>query len=150
MKDTDRARFDQILDEVVATLPPGVTELFEEKPLVVEDRPTLAMLRELGISPMHREEICGLHSGPMGPQLVLDASGDGDPAAEIGVIHIFREGIVACAGGWVPWREREEDGTEIEGGGEAVVREEIRITILHEVGHHFGLDEDDLEALGYD
>ncbi len=28
--------------------------------------------------------------------------------------------------------------------------EEIRITVLHEVGHHFGLDEDRLEELGYD
>ena len=29
------------------------------------------------------------------------------------------------------------------------VREEIRVTLLHELGHHFGLDEDDLERLGY-
>lgn len=28
--------------------------------------------------------------------------------------------------------------------------EEIRTTVLHEVGHHFGLDEDDLEELGYE
>jgi predicted Zn-dependent protease with MMP-like domain len=30
------------------------------------------------------------------------------------------------------------------------VYEEIRITLLHEIGHHFGLDEEDLEELGYD
>jgi predicted Zn-dependent protease with MMP-like domain len=29
------------------------------------------------------------------------------------------------------------------------VRHEIRVTLLHELGHHFGLDEDDLERLGY-
>lgn len=28
--------------------------------------------------------------------------------------------------------------------------EEIRITVLHEIGHHFGLDEDRLAELGYD
>lgn len=28
--------------------------------------------------------------------------------------------------------------------------EQIRITVLHEVGHHFGLDEDKLSELGYD
>lgn len=28
--------------------------------------------------------------------------------------------------------------------------EEIRITVLHEIGHHFGLDEDHLADLGYD
>ncbi len=27
---------------------------------------------------------------------------------------------------------------------------EIRKTVFHEVGHHFGLDEDDLEQLGYE
>ncbi len=27
---------------------------------------------------------------------------------------------------------------------------EIRVTVLHEIGHHFGLDEDRLSELGYD
>jgi predicted Zn-dependent protease with MMP-like domain len=27
--------------------------------------------------------------------------------------------------------------------------EQIRITLLHEIGHHFGFDEEDLEELGY-
>ena len=29
------------------------------------------------------------------------------------------------------------------------LREEIRITVLHELGHYFGMDEDQLEELGY-
>jgi predicted Zn-dependent protease with MMP-like domain len=29
------------------------------------------------------------------------------------------------------------------------LRAEIRITVLHEVGHYFGLDEDEIEELGY-
>jgi predicted Zn-dependent protease with MMP-like domain len=49
------------------------------------------------------------------------------------------------AGGWEEGVD--EDGTPY--GGEARVREEIRITVLHEIGHHFGLGEDDLERLGY-
>ncbi len=32
---------------------------------------------------------------------------------------------------------------------EAELVENIRVTLLHEVGHFFGLDEDDLERLGY-
>ena len=28
--------------------------------------------------------------------------------------------------------------------------EEIRITVLHETAHYFGLDEEDLEAIGLD
>jgi predicted Zn-dependent protease with MMP-like domain len=32
----------------------------------------------------------------------------------------------------------------------AELREEIRITVLHELAHYFGIDEDRLEELGYD
>jgi predicted Zn-dependent protease with MMP-like domain len=28
-------------------------------------------------------------------------------------------------------------------------REQVRISVLHEIGHHFGLDEDRLDDLGY-
>ena len=31
---------------------------------------------------------------------------------------------------------------------EELIRE-IQVTLLHEIGHHFGMDEDQLEALGY-
>lgn len=29
------------------------------------------------------------------------------------------------------------------------LQREVRITVLHELGHHMGLDEDDLDRLGY-
>lgn len=145
----DRTRFDRLVDEVLETLPEAIVELFDEKPLVVEDRPSLEILREFGLDEAQSDEICGLHSGPMGRVPHLDGATDGDPIDEIGVIHLFREGVVACAGGWEPWVDALEDGTEISGGGEDLVREEIEVTILHEVGHHFGLDEDDLDRLGY-
>ncbi len=42
----------------------------------------------------------------------------------------------------VPLEESFEDADEL--------REEIRITVLHELAHYFGIDEDRLEELGYD
>ena len=27
--------------------------------------------------------------------------------------------------------------------------DQVRKTVLHEIGHHFGMDEDDLDKLGY-
>jgi predicted Zn-dependent protease with MMP-like domain len=30
------------------------------------------------------------------------------------------------------------------------IREEIRITLMHEIGHHFGLGEDELSEAGYE
>jgi len=32
---------------------------------------------------------------------------------------------------------------------DAEVTEQVRVTVLHELGHHLGLDEDDLDRLGY-
>ncbi|MGZ8465503.1 MAG: metallopeptidase family protein [Candidatus Binatia bacterium] len=29
------------------------------------------------------------------------------------------------------------------------MREEIRLTVLHEIAHYFGMDEEDIENLGY-
>jgi len=35
------------------------------------------------------------------------------------------------------------------GDDPARLEDEIRVTVVHEVGHHFGLDEDELERLGW-
>ena len=42
------------------------------------------------------------------------------------------------------------DFEPIGSGGDDAIAEQIRVTILHEFGHHFGLDEDRLGELGYD
>ncbi|HET9444300.1 MAG TPA: metallopeptidase family protein [Acidimicrobiales bacterium] len=34
-------------------------------------------------------------------------------------------------------------------GTEAEVREQVRITVIHEVAHHFGIDDDRLDELGW-
>lgn len=135
-----RQRFDDLLEEVIAGLPARVQSLLEETPVLVDDRPTRAMLAELGLDPAD-DSLCGLHSGT---PLTHRSVSQGHDLPE--TIHLFREGIVDHAGGWREWTD--EDGTTH--GGEAAVRREIRITLLHEIGHHYGLDEEDLAALGYD
>jgi len=53
----------------------------------------------------------------------------------------------------IPLTERGHDASGADGGafgGDDEVMRQIRITILHEIGHHFGLSEDDLSALGYE
>lgn len=135
----ERERFDRLLEAVLEELPPGVLRLLDEAPLIVEDHPSDAMMRELGFDG-RLDELCGLYTGVP----LIDRSVDA-PAMMPDHIHIFREGIVGAAGGWLD--DRDEDGRRVP--GEDIVREEIRITILHEIGHHFGLDEDDLEGLGY-
>ncbi len=131
--------FDAMLEQVLALLPPRLHELLEEAPLVVEDRPSAQVLREFGLGHDDRS-LCGLYTGV--PLTERSVSG---PAAPPESVQIFREGIVMQAGGWEP---TQSDTGQRYGGDEAVANE-IRITLLHEIGHHFGLDEDDLTALGY-
>ncbi|MFB0985107.1 MAG: metallopeptidase family protein [Phycisphaerales bacterium] len=144
MSPEDRQQFDDLLDEIVAELPPRLMQLLDEKPVVVDDQPSPEMLVALGLPSESSDEICGLHSGPMMTERTVEPG-----EVDLPMIHLFREGIVACAGGWTPWRAAAPDGEDLEGGGVDLIREEIRITLLHELGHHFGLDEDDLDQLGY-
>jgi len=137
MTRSERERFDRLFEEVLDALPPGIHKLIEEVPLVLEDRPSRRLLRELGIED-DDEILCGVHTGVP----LTDRSVERPDASD--VVQIFREGVIDMAGGW-------EEGVDDEGpfGGVERIREEIRITILHELGHHFGLDEEDLDQLGY-
>ena len=141
MTRAERKRFDALLDQVIESLPRDITDLFTDAALIVEDRPSSELLAELGMSESECDELCGLHTGVPLTQRSIEAH------AELpDVIQIFRAGIIEHAGGWQPWQD--DDGAW-RGGDDAIARE-IRITILHELGHHFGLDEDDLAELGYD
>lgn len=133
MTPADRARFDALLEEVIEALPDAVAAIIDEVPVVVLDRPTRDMLRDVGMNEDEGEELCGLHTGVPTTERSLEHSGQ-LPSQ----IHLFRVGIISLAGGF--------DGSR----GDASVREQIRITLLHELGHEFGLDEDDLWELGYD
>lgn len=139
MRRDERARFDGLFERVLASMPEEIHRMLEEVPVVLEDHPSRELLADMGIDPDDRAGLCGLHSGvPLTERSVSDA---GVPE----VISLFREGILEEAGGWDEWTD--DDGTEL--GGEARIVREIRITLLHEIGHHFGLDEDDLARLGY-
>ncbi|MFZ4574208.1 MAG: metallopeptidase family protein [Phycisphaerales bacterium] len=133
MNRRDRERFDALVDEAVESLPPGIQELIEEIPVIVLDAPTPEMLKSLGAEGEDPLEFCGLHSGRAYTEHSFEAAGGELPPD----IHLFRDGIVDLAGGWA------NDGVE------DAVYDEIVTTLLHEIGHQFGLDEDDLDRLGY-
>jgi len=135
----ERARFDAVFEAVLAELPAALHEMIEEVPVVLEDHPSPGLLREMGLDPDDLAGLCGVHTGM--PLTERNAAPEGLPD----VITLFREGILEEAGGWDAWTD--DDGTPL--GGPDAVRREIRITLLHEIGHHFGLDEDDLDRLGY-
>lgn len=121
-----RRRFDELLEEILESLPDNIHEVMEEVPLIVEDEPLDYLLDEMDIDP-DETDLCGLHWGiPLTERSVQHSGTMPDR------MMLFRGPIIRTAG------NRRSD-----------VREQIRITLLHEIGHHFGLNEDDLNALGY-
>ena len=122
--------FDMRLEKVLAGLPEWLLKLLDEVPLCVEDYPSDEVLHQLGVT--DRGAICGLYTG-----VPLNHRSVSDPARLPDVVTIYREGILrACEDAYGNLSERE-------------LLRQIRITVLHELGHYHGLDEDDLEALGY-
>ena len=131
MNPRTRRHFDLLVDEVLAEMPPMVHELIEKVPLHVEDYPSPEVAKEMGLE--YRDDLCGLHSGiPLTERSIQDSG------QLPSVVTIYREGILAQAA--------DDDGRV----RKSRIREEIRITILHELAHHHGLDEDELRELGYD
>lgn len=140
-----RARFDRLFEDALEALPPRFRDVIEEVPVIVVDRPDRHLTQQLrrdgllgepGDAPAGDDDAdegpLGLHSGVAITEASVEDSGHLP-----GQIHVFREAIVDQAGGWDQAQADE------------LVYEEVRTTLLHEIGHHFGLDEDDLEELGY-
>jgi predicted Zn-dependent protease with MMP-like domain len=130
MKRSTRDFFDRHLEEVMAAMPPRVHELLQDVTLYVEDHPSTRIMSQLGIR--HRDDLCGLYTGVPLTRRHVEISGVLSDA-----VYIYRQGILRMA-----MNERGEID-------EDQLRREIRITVLHELGHHHGLDEGDLQELGY-
>lgn len=120
-----RAEFERLVAQAVESLPPKFLTRLENVDVLVEEQPTEEDLELAGIEP--GGTLLGLYHGvpqsqrgPWYGNLLPDR------------IVIYQRPIEAVA------RDRRE------------IRKEIRITIMHEIGHYFGLAEDDLAEAGYE
>ena len=130
----DRQLFDEVLDQTIASLPARLHELLDEVPLIVEDEPGEALLEDV-MGEAGGCDLCGLHWGvPITERSVEESSGLPDR------MMLFRGPILRLAGHGRIRRARSST---------AELCRQVKITLLHEIGHHFGLDEDDLSELGY-
>ncbi len=120
-----RAEFERLVEQAIDSLPPRFLRHLENVEVVVEDTPTLDELRSVGIDP--GGTLLGLYQGV--PQSRRDTwYGNVLPDR----IVIYQRPIEAMA----------RDGRE--------VRRQIRLTLMHEIGHYFGLREDELNDAGYE
>ena len=92
--------------------------------------PSRRVMDETGVR--YREQLCGLYTGiPLTERSIRHSGTLPD------VVTIYREGILEAA--------RDAYGRIRTDR----LREQVRITVLHELAHHHGLDEDELRELGY-
>jgi predicted Zn-dependent protease with MMP-like domain len=118
-------RFDRLVDRAVASIPEPFRSALDEIALVIADEPTPEQLRESDMGP--DETLYGLYEG-----VPLDEWG-GDWVPVPTRILLFR----------LPLEEDYPDPEDL--------ADEVRITILHELAHHLGIeDEDRLAELGID
>lgn len=119
---TDRRTFERIVGEVVHTLPEPFRDRLENVALVVEDWPDEDERKIGRTSPEDDDvDLLGLYQGvPYGDRL------QGYTLTVPDRITIYRGPILASV------------------RSEAEAREEIRLTVLHEIGHYFGLGDDEL------
>ena len=121
----DHQEFRKEVARVIDRLPRRFREQLHNIEFVVEDRPSNELLRAEGLDPRH-DTLYGIYQGvPLPDRSSLD------PPLLPDKITIFVE----------PLQEDFPDLDEL--------REEIRLTVLHEIAHYFGMDEEDIEDLGY-
>ena len=119
---------DQIRKEVARVLdrlPRRFREQLRNVEFVVEERPSPELLRAEGFDP-RVDTLYGIYQGvPLPDRSSLD------PPLLPDKITIFAEPLFR------DFPDPEE------------LREEIRVTVLHEIAHYFGMDEEEVEDLGY-
>jgi len=110
---------------VIDKLPKEFREQLRNVEIVVETRPGKELLLAEGLDPRD-DTLYGIYQGvPLPDRSALD------PPLLPDKITIFAE----------PLLEDFPDPDEL--------REEIRLTVLHEIAHYFGMEEEDIEDLGY-
>ena len=114
-----------MVQDILDDLPPEFSARMANVEVVVEDEPPPALVRALGMDP-RRDTLFGLYEG-----VPLTERGATHANALPDKISIFYRPIV---------REARRP---------ARIREQVRITLLHEIAHFFGMDEDTIDTLGY-
>ncbi len=109
-----KAKFADLVEQALADLPPEFADFLEEVPVEVCAASTQAQRKAAGVA--EDGLLLGLYHGIARTRRSVEHSGTLPD-----VIYIFQDDIErACA-------------------SEPELVEQVRVTVLHEVGHHFGL-----------
>ncbi len=117
--------FELVVDEAIQSIPEGFHRFMEDIVVDIEDMPDEATCRHMRVR--DPRSLLGVYHGTPLTQRHVE-----DPFRYPERIVIYKANIERMC----KTRNRMID--------------QIRRTVLHEVGHHFGLDERQLRELGYD
>jgi len=112
--------FEALVQQAIDGVPSEYRRLLKNVAIVVEETPSQDVLDDLGLE--SEDELLGLYSGISLEQDSFFSAGGQLPAR----ISIYRRPILRLC------RSAEE------------VVQEVRDTVVHEIGHHFGLDDDEM------
>jgi predicted Zn-dependent protease with MMP-like domain len=119
----NRKRFEDLVRQAIDELPQEFRERLENVAVIVEDNPSAELLERMEV--LAEDTLFGLY--------------EGTPLTERGFeAPLYPDRI------WIFQRPIEN-----ECDSEEEIKDEIKVTIVHEVAHFFGLDDDYLEELGY-
>ncbi len=122
----DEGLFAELVAEALDSLPEEFLERMENVEVTIDDWPSREDLEEAGLSPRDKDQLLGLY---VGVPLTLRGSGY---SALPDRITIFQKPLERFTG---------DDEDEI--------REQVRHTVIHEIAHYYGIDDDRLDELGY-
>ncbi|MGA3030672.1 MAG: metallopeptidase family protein [Candidatus Limnocylindrales bacterium] len=117
-------RFEELVGRALDAIPEPFARALDEVAIVIDDEPSAGQLREAGLGP--DDGLYGLYEGV--PRIEYGA----DWAFVPNKITLFRMALV----------EDFPDPADLE--------REVRITVVHELAHHLGIDESRLHELGVD
>lgn len=118
----NRAEFELVVSEALDGLPLEFAELMSNVTIQVREAPDAATLENLDLDP-RRDTLFGLYTG-----VPLDERGGWYGNVLPDVIVLYRRPLLeAC-----PTR--------------ADLIHQIQLTLLHEIGHHFGLSDEEMDA----
>lgn len=123
------AQFEELVGEALDDLPPFFQVQMSNIVVLVEKWPSPRLLREMDVPP--GETLLGLYRG-----VPLTARTHAYNLVTPDTITLFQGPLENAARGWA-------DGEFIDN-----VREEVWHTVVHEIAHHFGIDDDTLHDLG--
>src|SRR6266436_3579417 len=114
----ERERFVRLVEQVLDSLPARFRERIHNLAVLVEDRPPKNVVQRDG----RRELVLGIFQGvPTTQKSVFDLSHGPNR------IVLYQKNIEAVC------------------SSDAEIRHEVRQTVLHELGHYFGMDEEQLK-----